>query len=722
MTKFPFYPETDTKHSGIACLHSISLFYGKNHLISDLKKILKERKGNQTLYDLSEISEKIGLRSRLTKVTFDQLCKLKFCQFVLQKQNTASIIIYKLTRNFIFVSDPATGLVKFKKNEFLNNIIVNSKGEIEILLLYPTPRLKGNINYKGFKFLLSYLTSFNLFYFQLILSLLVGSVLQLAFPFLTQSIVDVGINNNDLNFIYVILLAQLVFFFSRSIADLLRSYIITHISSSVNISLVTDFFTKLMKLPMEYFDSKRAGEIFQRIGDNQRVEQFLTGNSLRTLFSMLNLVVFSIVLAFYSLKIFTTYLIGSAFYFIWVRYFLNKKKELDNLIYKQSSKNQGKVIELIYGMQEIKMNNIERKKRWEWETLQMKLYKINLANLSLTIKQNSGAGLLNELKNIIITFLSAKLVLDGQITLGMMLSISYINGQLNAPIMDLVNFMQQWQNAKISIDRLAEIYTMKDEIPIVKPNSNISDYETGIELRNVTFSYQGSGHIPILSDISFSFPMKKVTAIVGASGCGKTTLLKLLLGYYAPNHGEILYKCDRSEKFDIESWREECGTVMQDGFIFSDTIANNISLGKEIVGQSEIERAAKIANIHEFIETLPSKYETEIGIEGVGLSVGQRQRILIARAVCKDPQWLFFDEATSALDSTNEKTIINNLNSIFSNKTVVMVAHRLSTIVNADLIIVLDQGKIVESGNHKELRDKKGYYYRLVLNQLELSK
>ena len=555
---------------------------------------------------------------------------------------------------------------------------------------------------------------------QLVLGLLAGSLLQLIFPFLTQSIVDIGIQNKDIKFIYLILFSQLMVFFGRTTIEIFRSWILLHISSRINISLVSDFFFKLMKLPISFFDTKMTGDILQRIDDHYRIENFLTGTSLASLFSFFNFFIFSGVLAWYDWKIFSVFITGSALYFVWIIFFLRKRAELDYKRFNQNSQNQSKVIELISGMQEIKLHNAEKQKRWQWEALQAKLFTISIKGLTLSQTQNTGSSLINELKNILISFLAAKLVLDGQISLGMMLSISYIIGQLNTPVLELVGFIQKWQDAKLSLERLSEIHVKKDEETTNNGITTSLEPNSPFDLKEVSFRYEGVGNEIVLENLNMEIPANKITAIVGTSGSGKTSLMKLLLKFYEPIQGEIKLGQNNLSLIPASYWRDKCGVVMQEGFIFSDSIANNIAVGVDEIDVKCLRHAAEVANIKEYIERLPLGYNTKIGMEGIGISTGQKQRILIARAVYKNPEYLFFDEATSALDANNEKVIMNNLNEFFRNKTVVIIAHRLSTVKNADQIVVLEKGKIIESGNHSELTSKRGAYYELVKNQLEL--
>ncbi|MEA3444100.1 MAG: ATP-binding cassette domain-containing protein, partial [Bacteroidota bacterium] len=547
-----------------------------------------------------------------------------------------------------------------------------------------------------------------------------GSLIQLIFPFLTQSIVDFGISNLDLDFINLVLIAQLVLFISRMSVDLIRSWILLHIGSRVNIALISDFLIKLMKLPISFFDTKKIGDIIQRIGDHKRIETFLTSSTLNILFSFVNLLIFGFVLAIYDMKIFWIFLVGSALYVLWITIFLRKRRELDSKRFTHQSKNQSAIIQLINGMQEIKLNNCEKLKRWEWESIQASLYKIRMKVLSLRQYQNAGGIFINETKNIIITFLAAKAVIDGSITLGMMLAIQYIIGQLNSPINQMLGFIHSTQDAKISLERLGEIHNRDDEEVQTQGKVNILPENKSYFIQNLSFQYEGPHSKFVLSNISLKIPHGKTTAIVGMSGSGKTTLVKLLLGFYSPTEGDIKIGDNALSNFSQKMLRQNCGAVMQDGFIFSDTIANNIAVGYENIDKIKLLEAAKLANIQEFIESLPLGYNTKIGSDGNGLSQGQKQRILIARVIYKDPPFIFFDEATNALDANNERIIMQNLEHFFDNRTVVIVAHRLSTVKNADQIIVLDDGKLIETGTHEELVRQKGDYYKLVKNQLEL--
>ena len=730
MKKFPHYKQADYKDCGPTCLKIIAKSYGKVIPIQQLREMSETTRVGSSLLGLSEAAEKIGFRSLGVKISLEKLDEIPL-PCILHWNKNHYVVLYKIDskkKKGYFVSDPAHDLLTYTKEELLKHWIGNNATETTeegvALLLETTPSF-FDASYDteetklSFGFLSRYLLPYKKFLVQLILGLIAGSLLQLLFPFLTQSIVDVGIRNQDINFIYLILFAQLFLFFGRTAIELVRSWILLHLSTRINISLISDFFIKLMKLPISFFDVRMTGDILQRINDHKRIERILTSSSLNILFSLVNLVIFGAVLAYYNLQIFLIFLIGSILYFLWILIFLKKRADLDYKTFSQVSQEQSKVIELINGMQEIKLHNAEKQKRWGWEFLQARLFILSIKGLSLEQYQSVGSSFINELKNILITVLSAKLVIDGEITLGMMLAISYIVGQLNSPISQLITFIQQVQDARISLDRLGEIHSKDNEEPDQLEKIKELPSHADLELKNLSFRYTGAEK-PVLQNLDLLIPANKITAIVGVSGSGKTTLVKLLLKFYEPAEGTIKLGNYPLSTIAQHTWRAHCGAVMQEGFIFNDTIANNIAVGDEIVDKEKLAKAVDIANIQEFIESLPLSYNTKIGSEGVGLSTGQKQRLLIARAVYKDPKFIFFDEATSALDANNEKTIMEKLNQFFKNRTVVVVAHRLSTVKNAHQIVVLDKGNIVEIGNHEELISKRGNYYDLVKNQLEL--
>jgi len=729
MSVFPYYRQLDAMDCGPACLRMISKYYGRHTDLQKLRNLSYITRQGVSMLGISQAAEAIGFRTIGARLSYEQLEKDATIPCIAHWNQKHFITIFKIKNNKIWVADPANGIIKYSKNEFLKGwISTNIEGIPQgfCLLLEPgpdffqQPSIDEKLNKTGFRFLLLYLKPYKKFVSQLVIGLILGSLIQLIFPFLTQSIVDYGINNQDIGFIYLILIAQLILFISRMSADLIRSWILLHIGSRINISLISDFLIKLMRLPISFFDTKMIGDITQRIGDHKRIETFLTTSTLNIIFSTVNLFIFGIVLAIYNLPIFLIFLTGSLVYIFWIRLFMKKRRDLDSKRFAQLSNNQNSIFQLINGMQEIKLNNCEKQKRWEWESIQAIIYKINLKRLSLNQLQRTGGIFINEAKNIIITFLAAKTVIAGDITLGMMLAIQYIIGQLNSPVEQILNFFNESQDAKISLERLGEIHLKDDEESFEKTKISIFPDNNSLTFSNVSFQYEGPFSDFVLEDIYFTFPEKKVTAIVGTSGSGKTTLIKLMLGFYPPTKGEIKIGDVLLGNFSQRDWRQKCGVVMQDGFIFSDSIANNIALSDESIDLIKLRKAVLIANIQEFIESLPMAYDTRIGADGHGLSHGQKQRILIARAIYKNPDYLFLDEATNALDANNEKVIMDNLSNFFIGKTVVIVAHRLSTVVNADNIIVMSNGKICETGNHNELKEKKGEYFNLIKNQLEL--
>ena len=728
---FPFYKQLDAMDCGPSCVRMIAKYNGKNYTLQTLRDKSYITREGVSMLGISDAAEAIGFRSMGVRITFEQLVKEAPLPCIAHWQQNHFVVVYKIKQTkkgvFVHVADPARGIIKFTKEEFISGW-ANTKEDGEekglCLLLETTPDFYQADDEKpdksGFKFLFSYLRPYKKIITQLFLGLILGSLLQLIFPFLTQSIVDKGINNQDLGFVTLIIIAQLVLIFSRTIVEFIRSWILLHLGTRINISLISDFLIKMMKLPVSFFDSKMIGDLIQRIGDHRRIESFLTSSTLNILFSFVNLIIFGIVLLVYNVNIFLIFLVGSVLYTLWVYLFMKKRRELDNRRFAQLSDNQSNIIQLITGMQEIKLNNCEKQKRWEWERIQARLFRVNIASLSLNQYQQAGGVFINEVKNIIITFIAAKSVIDGNMTLGMMLAVQYIMGQLNSPINQMISFLQSTQDAKISMERLGEIHQKDDEESDETPKIDILPETRDLNVEKVSFQYEGPHSPFVLDEVDLNISEKKITAIVGTSGSGKTTLIKLLLGFYQPVKGKIKLGDQYLINISNRMWRDKCGVVMQDGFIFSDSIANNIAVSDEFPDRKKLLHAVKVANIQEFIESLPLGYNTKIGQNGVGLSQGQKQRILIARAVYKNPEFIFFDEATNALDANNERVIMENLGQFFKGKTVVVVAHRLSTVKNADQIVVLEKGKLVEKGTHAELTKKKGAYYELVRNQLEL--
>ena len=730
--RFPFVRQPDSMDCGPACLSMITKYYGKEYSLDYLRQNSFIGKDGVSLLGISRAAEQIGFRTIGGRVTFDNLTHKALLPCIAHWRQEHFVVIYDIKKtdkkeSIIRIADPGKGLVEYTAADFRKNwVSAQTYGEEKgvVLLLEPT-----NIFYEKqpdavhstnrLVFLWKYLLKYKRFFTQLILGLFLGSVLQLIFPFLTQAIVDRGINGKDINFIWLVLIAQMMLLFSRTAIDFIRRRILLHISTRINISLISDFFIKLMKLPMKFFDTKLTGDLLQRIEDHRRIENFLTVQTLNLLFSLFSFLIFGIVLLVYNIPVFLVFVVGSMVYGFWIMRFLKKRRILDYKNFEQQGINRNVVYQLITGMQEIKLQGCEQRKRWEWEDVQADLFDINMQSLTLTQNQEAGSILINELKNILITVIAATAVINGNLTLGMMLAVQYIIGQLNSPVEQIMNFIYSWQDVSISLDRMNEIHIRKNE-----ENENRTETELpadrSIYIRNLSFKYDGASTDYILDNINLHIPQGKVTAIVGASGSGKTTLVKLMLGYYAPNEGSINIGTTDLERFNLSWWRTECGAVMQEGYLFSDTIARNIATFGDEIDIQRLHYAASVANIADYIDSLPLGYNTLIGQDGQGISQGQRQRILIARAVYRNPQFIFLDEATNALDAHNEKVIVENLTDFYRNKTVVVVAHRLSTVKSADQIVVLDKGKITEVGSHEELTRRQGKYYELVKNQLEL--
>jgi len=722
-------------------LRMVTKYYGKHITLKTLRERSYITREGVSMLGISDAAEEIGFRTLGVRLTWAQLQDETPLPCIAHWKKNHFVVVYKITSGrslfsfkaknaenmWVHVADPAKGLVRYTAQEFKKAWLSTKKEGEEVghcLLLEPTPEFHAlqeeKPNRSSFWFLLRYLTPYKNLIVQLVLTFVVVSILQLIVPFLTQSIVDKGINNKDLSFLTLVLIAQLTLMLGQAAVGFIRSWIMLFLTSRVNISLLSDFLSKLMRLPIAFFDSKMTGDLMQRMGDNGRIQGFLTSTAINIAFSAVNFVLYSCIIAFYNFQIFGIFLLGSALYVLWVSVFLKYRRELDNRRFAKSASNQSSVIQLITGMQEIKLNNCEKQKRWEWERIQAMLYKISMKGLMLGQYQSAGALIINGAKNFTITFFVAKSVIEGDMTLGMMLAVQYIMGQLSGPVESLIGFMQSWQDAKISLERLGEIQDKDAED--TEESFSLSEIPENRELslNKLSFQYEGPNSPWVLKNLNLKIPANRVTAVVGASGSGKTTLLKLLLGFYKPTQGEILAGSARIDTINCHVWRQHVGAVMQDGFIFSDTIANNISVSDEIVDREKLFHAVTVANIREFIETLPLGYNTKIGGEGHGISQGQKQRILIARAVYKNPDFIFLDEATNSLDANNEREIMDHLEEFFKGKTVVIVAHRLSTVKNADNIVVLDKGEIVEQGTHAELTLLKGAYFRLVKNQLEL--
>ena len=735
---------------GPSCLRMVAKYYGKSYSLQSLRDISFITKSGVSMLGISDAAESIGFRTRGYRLTWEQLRDEVPLPCIVHWSQRHFVVVYAIKKrkyipcpfrgrvregannkrragDEVFVADPAAGLLKYTKEEFCKCWYSTKSDGVEegtALLLEPTPEFYRQEDEEkrklSFLYLLGYIKPYTKFIFQLMLGMLTASIISLIFPFLTQSLVDTGIGNSNIAFVIMVLVAQLILTLSQTANSLLRNWISLHVTSRISISLISDFLSKLMKLPISFFDVKLVGDIMQRIGDHNRIKSFLTDSLISIIFAVITLVMYLIIMATYNLGILGVFILGSSLYIGWVILFLKRRRELDYKRFQQSAVNQSNIVQLVTGMQEIKLNSCEKQKRWEWERIQIKLFKVSLKSMLLNQNQQLGAVLINQTKDIFISFLSAKAVIEGQMTLGMMMAIQYIIGQLNAPIQQFIGFTQAAQDARISLERLGEIHNREDEERPEDDKIRDVPSDKDIEIKNLLFQYEGPHSEKVLKNVNLIIPAKKVTAIVGVSGSGKTTLIKLILGFYNPVEGEISLNGTPLNRFSQSEWRKKCGVVMQEGYIFSDSIAGNIGLIDDVPDKEKIVKATETANIKEFVESLPLGYNTGIGNEGHGLSTGQKQRLLIARAVYKEPDFIFFDEATNALDAKNEKTIMENLGSFFKGRTVVIVAHRLSTVKNADQIVVLDKGEIVETGTHKELVRKKGAYYNMVKDQLEL--
>lgn len=728
--KFVKYIQHDSMDCGPTCLRMVAKFYGKNYSLQNLRDRCHITREGVSLLGISDAAESIGFRTTGVKVTWRQMVEEMPLPCIVHWNQRHFVVVYDVVKKHgvykVMVADPASGLLEYTEEDF-RGLWLESERKTEgiALILEPTPKFyeeegDDERRHYGFGYVLKYLRPYRTYIIQILLAMLTASVISLLMPFITQSVVDKGIGTGSLSLIVVLLIAQLTLTLGGLANNLIRSWLMLHTTSRVSISLISDFLCKLMRLPIAFFDSKMVGDIMQRIGDYNRIQTFLTGSLLSMVIAVVSFVVYGLIMAGYNATIFIVFLIGASLYVLWVLLFMKKRRKLDYMRFQQASANQSNIVQLIGGMQEIKLNNCEKQKRWEWEAIQARLFKVGVKSLTLGQVQEIGSTFIDQTKNILMSFIAAKSVIDGGMTLGMMMALQYIMGQINAPISQFISFVQSAQDASISLDRLGEIHEMKDEEPAEEERIKDIPSDADIVFRDVVFQYDGPHSPRVLDEVSLTIPSGKVTAIVGASGSGKTTMLKMMLGFYPPVSGEVLLGNVSLKNYSESRWRARCGTVMQEGYIFSDTIAANIAVSEEYPDMERVRWAVGVSNIKYWIEGLPLGYGTKIGADGHGLSSGQKQRILIARAAYKDSRYLFFDEATNSLDANNERTIMENLERLFSEKTVVVVAHRLSTVKNADNIIVLDKGRIAEQGTHSQLTALRGKYYELVKNQLEL--
>ncbi len=730
--RFPFIKQHDSMECGVACLTMILQWYGKHTSLSSVAEQCPPTTEGVSLSGLAQTARRYGMEAVAARATVDELAQSTLPAIIHWQQNHFTVL-YRVSsgrRRRFYVSDPAKGRVCYSEAEFEAGwLSTASQGMPKGIALFLAPGEgfdAANAGADGgerrsFGFLLSYLRTYRRYFMHIVAGLALGCLLQLILPFMTQAIVDVGIKNGNISLIWLILLGELMIVTGRTATDFIRRWLLLHISMRINISLVSDFFIKLLRLPMAFFDTRKTGDLLQRMADHGRVQQFLTGQVLGVLFTLLSFVIFGVVLLVYNRLIFAVFVLGSIVYGVWIATFLHRRKVLDYELFEQQARNQNYTYQFISSMQEIKLQDCERRRRWEWEDVQADLFGVQMKSMKLQQSQEAGSIFINEVKNIIITVLAATAVINGQMTLGSMLAVQYIIGQLNSPVEQLMAFIYSLQDVKISLERINEIHQGKDE---EADRGQLSAFDAGarksIAIENLSFRYDRFSPGLTIDNISLDIPAGRTTAIVGASGRGKTTLIKLLLGYYRPESGRISVAGRNLDDYSLRWWRRQCGTVMQDGVIFSESIARNIAVDDGDIDCARLESAARLACIHDYIESLPLRYNTRIGHDGMGLSQGQKQRILIARAVYRNPDFIFLDEATNALDAGNERAIVENLDEFYRGRTVVVVAHRLSTVRNASRIVVLDGGRIAEQGTHYELIARRGVYFNLVKNQLEL--
>lgn len=742
MKNFPLYIQLDSMDCGPTCLRMIAKYYGRRFSLQYLREQCFITRLGVSMLGISDAAEHIGFRSINVRCDMNQLIEEAPLPCILHWNQRHFVVCYDIVKNTSWfrgqkddsykfkIADPSGEKYILTESEFLKCwISTKHKGKDvgTALLLEPTPEFytfaEDDSEQQPVRTLgtfLHYLIPYKSQLLQLAAGMLISSIVALITPFLTQSVIDQGIGYNNLSFITLVLIAQLVITVTMTFVGFVESWISLYMNTKLNITLISDFLRKLMKLPLRFFDTQNVGDILQRIGDHGRIEAFLIGTPFTIVFSIVNFIIFSIIMAYYNGIILTIFLIGNLLNVAWVLMFMRYRRKLDFSRFAQAAAEQGNLYSLIAGMQDIKLNNCEKQQRWKWERIQIKLFKIGIKGVTLEQIQQVGSLFFTQATSVLLSFLCAKYVIEGEITLGVMVAISYILGQLSGPIGQIIGISHSFQDAKISLERLNEIHNKKDEEVAISGKVILLPDNKSLTLTGVFFSYSGSERDFVLKDVTIKIPENRITAIVGESGSGKTTLVKLLLGFYIPQKGSISVGDIPIEEVNPHVWRSKVGAVLQESYIFSDTIARNIAPDVDEIDKERLLYAAKVANIHEFVNSLPLKYNTKIGMEGNGISQGQKQRLLIARAVYKNPDFILLDEATNSLDTVNERKIMDNLNVFYEGKTVVIVAHRLSTVKNADNIIVMEKGKVIEEGTHHELIEKKGAYYTLVSNQLEL--
>ncbi len=707
------YKQHDLMDCGPACLRMIAKHYGKNISLTAIREKSYLSKEGVSFIGISNAAEHFGLKSLGSKLSVEVLYKKAPLPCVLHFEENHFVVLYKAKKNQFYIADPGKGKYILSKKEFSEKWKTNMA-----LLLEVTPKfyaLENEENPRWGYFFKYFLPHKNLI-LQILAAMVFSSIVNLITPFITQSVVDIGILGKNLNFIYLVLIGQLAMTISGTVVGFMQAWIGLHLSIRVSLSFLIGYISKLLKMPFVFFETKTLGDIFQRIGDNSRIESFISNSFFSIIISSLNLVIYTGIMAYYNYKILLVFLTGNLAYILWILAFMKKRREFDHEGFKLASENQNSLLQLFTGSRDIKLNNLEKEKRWDWEKIEAKQFHLDIKTTIWEQLQSSGSIIINSTAGIIMSIIMAKEVIDGRMSLGMMMSVQFILGQISGPLMSFLGLIHSYQDATISLERLSEVLTHKEKDSY--PFSENIFKNKSIIFENVSFQHEGVHSPKVLSDVNFTIPINKTTAIVGASGSGKTTLLKLLLKMWTPSNGKIKIGATNIEAIDDYYWREDCGMVMQDSFIFSDTIINNVTLRSyDTIDFNRFLEALEVANIKEWVETLPLSYKTKIGEDGHGISEGQRQRILIARVIYKSPRIIVFDEATNTLDAINEKIILENLKKECKNKMMIVVAHRLSTIRDADQILVLEKGKIVEQGNHEHLINLNGFYNKLIKNQ-----